>query len=137
MGEGGEGIHCANQLFCGGVYDVQVVNVYRLITRGTLEEKIMSLQKFKINIANTVISKDNASLGSMGTDQLLDLFHVTRRDDVDTGGGGDGGDDDDVVGGSGGLGGFRAVAKQLGDAWDQSQYDAEFDLDTFLASMRS
>ena len=35
----------------------QVVNVYRLITRGTLEEKIMSLQKFKINIANTVITK--------------------------------------------------------------------------------
>ena len=29
----------------------RVVNVYRLITRNTLEEKIMSLQKFKIHTA--------------------------------------------------------------------------------------
>jgi len=35
----------------------KVVNVYRLITKGTLEEKIMGLQKFKINIANTVVSQ--------------------------------------------------------------------------------
>lgn len=38
----------------------KVVNVYRLITRGTLEEKIMSLQKFKLNIANTVVSQVGA-----------------------------------------------------------------------------
>ncbi len=35
----------------------QVVNVYRMISRGTLEEKIMGLQKFKLNIANTVVSQ--------------------------------------------------------------------------------
>uniref|UniRef100_A0A8C4N9N3 BTAF1 RNA polymerase II, B-TFIID transcription factor-associated n=1 Tax=Eptatretus burgeri TaxID=7764 RepID=A0A8C4N9N3_EPTBU len=52
----------------------RVVNVYRLITRGTLEEKIMGLQKFKLSIANTVISQENTSLQSMGTEQLLDLF---------------------------------------------------------------
>merc|ERR1712188_105051 len=45
----------------------KVVNVYRLITRGTLEEKIMGLQKFKLNIANTVVNQDNASLRSMDT----------------------------------------------------------------------
>ena len=39
-----------------------MVNVYRLITRGTLEEKVMSLQKFKLNIANTVVNQENASL---------------------------------------------------------------------------
>lgn len=55
-----------------------MVNVYRLITRGTLEEKIMGLQKFKMNIANTVISQENASLQSMGTDQLLDLFTLDK-----------------------------------------------------------
>ncbi|RMX57221.1 hypothetical protein pdam_00022803 [Pocillopora damicornis] len=49
----------------------KVVNVYRLITRGTLEEKIMGLQKFKLNIANTVISQDNSSLLTMDTGQLL------------------------------------------------------------------
>lgn len=56
----------------------RVVNVYRLITRGTLEEKIMGLQKFKMSIANTVISQDNASLQSMGTDQLLNLFTLDK-----------------------------------------------------------
>ena len=60
----------------------RVVNVYRLITRGTLEEKIMGLQRFKESISNTVISADNASLASMGTDQLLDLFEVVFLFDI-------------------------------------------------------
>lgn len=48
----------------------KVVNVYRLITKSTVEEKIMGLQKFKLVTANTVISTDNASLETMGTDQV-------------------------------------------------------------------
>lgn len=52
----------------------KVVNVHRLIMRGTLEEKVMSLQKFKVSIANAVINADNASMNTMNTDQLLDLF---------------------------------------------------------------
>lgn len=63
---------------CKLVLQKRVVNVYRLITRGTLEEKIMGLQKFKMNIANTVISQENTSLQSMGTDQLLDLFTLDK-----------------------------------------------------------
>lgn len=61
-----------------GSVQKRVVNVYRLITRGTLEEKIMGLQKFKMSIANTVISQDNSSLQSMGTDQLLNLFTLDK-----------------------------------------------------------
>jgi len=45
-----------------------------LIMRGTLEEKVMSLQKFKVSVANAVINAENASLKTMNTDQLLDLF---------------------------------------------------------------
>merc|ERR1719288_712676 len=52
----------------------KVVNVYRLITRNTVEEKILGLQKFKLKTANSVITKDNSSLSSMATDQLFDLF---------------------------------------------------------------
>lgn len=52
----------------------KVVNVHRLIMRGTLEEKVMSLQKFKVTVANAVINSENASLKTMNTDQLLDLF---------------------------------------------------------------
>lgn len=50
----------------------KVVNVYRLITRNTVEEKIMGLQKFKLLTANTVISTDNSSLETMGTDQVIE-----------------------------------------------------------------
>lgn len=60
----------------------KVVNVYRLITRGTLEEKIMGLQQFKTKIANTVVNQENSSLASMGTDQLLDLFKVSADDEI-------------------------------------------------------
>lgn len=52
----------------------KVVNVHRLIMRGTLEEKVMGLQKFKLSVANAIINADNASLKTMNTDQLLDLF---------------------------------------------------------------
>ena len=52
----------------------RVVNVHRLIMRGTLEEKVMSLQRFKVSVANTVINAENASMKTMNTDQLLDLF---------------------------------------------------------------
>jgi len=52
----------------------KVVNVHRLIMRGTLEEKVMSLQRFKVSVANAVINAENASMKTMNTDQLLDLF---------------------------------------------------------------
>ncbi|CAO1617092.1 unnamed protein product [Parajaminaea phylloscopi] len=55
----------------------KVVNVYRLITRGTLEARIMGLQQFKLNVANTVISQQNKGLDSMQTDQVLDLFSAS------------------------------------------------------------
>jgi TATA-binding protein-associated factor len=51
----------------------RVVNVYRIITEGTLEERIMGLQRFKLNVANTVVSQDNASLRSMEAGSVLDL----------------------------------------------------------------
>lgn len=72
----------------------KVVNVYRLIMRGTLEEKIMGyvrsltlmrvltsyrLQRFKLNIASSVVTQQNAGLGSMNTGEVLDLFKVSAE----------------------------------------------------------
>lgn len=54
----------------------RVVNVYRLIAKDTLEEKIMSLQQWKTRVANTVVNQQNASMNTMDTDVLLDLFEV-------------------------------------------------------------
>ncbi|KAF8654075.1 hypothetical protein AX16_003608 [Volvariella volvacea WC 439] len=59
----------------------KVVNVYRLITKGTLEEKIMGLQRFKLNIANSVVTQQNAGLASMDTDLVLDLFRRTNEEE--------------------------------------------------------
>ena len=54
----------------------RTVNVYRLLTRGTLEEKIMGLQQFKLDVAAAVVNQDNVSLSAMDTGRLLDLFSV-------------------------------------------------------------
>ncbi|KAF9453249.1 SNF2 superfamily chromatin remodeling protein [Macrolepiota fuliginosa MF-IS2] len=63
----------------------KVVNVYRLITKGTLEEKIMGLQRFKLNIANSIVTQQNSGLASMDTDLVLDLFRcTTEEEDVTT-----------------------------------------------------
>lgn len=102
----------------------RVVNVYRLITRGTLEEKIMGLQKFKMSIANTVISQDNSSMQSMGTDQLLNLFTLDK---------GERGDQSPSTSGKASM---KSVLEGLGELWDQQQYDTEYNLDTFMGSLK-
>ena len=53
----------------------KVVNVYRLISRGTLEEKIMSLQDFKKKVARTVVSADNTNVMTMDTQSIMTLFN--------------------------------------------------------------
>ncbi|KAM3725944.1 TATA-binding protein-associated factor [Dirofilaria immitis] len=55
------------------------VNVYRLITEGSIEQKIMRLQKFKTDTANALVGADNRSLQTMATEQLMELFVI---DDV-------------------------------------------------------
>ncbi|XP_041123938.1 TATA-binding protein-associated factor 172 isoform X1 [Polyodon spathula] len=104
----------------------RVVNVYRLITRGTLEEKIMGLQKFKMSIANTVISQENASLQSMGTDQLLNLFTLEKDEKAEKG----------EAPGSSGKTSAKSVLDNLGDLWSEEQYDTEYNLDSFMNSLK-
>ena len=48
----------------------RVLNVYRLITKGTLEEKIMGIQKFKTNLANAIVNIDNASITNVKESNL-------------------------------------------------------------------
>ncbi|KAK9400724.1 hypothetical protein NXF25_011438 [Crotalus adamanteus] len=105
----------------------RVVNVYRLITRGTLEEKIMGLQKFKMNIANTVISQENTSLQSMGTDQLLDLFTLDKDGKTEK---------SDGATSLSGKTTMKSVLENLGELWDQEQYDSEYSLEKFMHSLK-
>ncbi|KAK6523287.1 TATA-binding protein-associated factor mot1 [Orbilia ellipsospora] len=113
----------------------KVVNVYRLITRGTLEEKIMNLQRFKLDVASTVVNQQNAGLATMETDQLLDLFNFG---DVDVGDKKDSRDGDEVmdIDGNPIKKGSKGILDDIGELWDENQYD-ELNLDSFIASMKS
>lgn len=101
----------------------KVVNVYRLITRKSLEEKIMGLQKFKLLTANTVVSVNNQSMETMGTDQLLDLFNLSEneKDNKKT----------TKAGGS-----VKSVLENLPELWDDNQYAEEFDMNQFIEGLK-
>ena len=58
----------------------RTVNVYRLLTRDSLEDKIMGLQRFKLDVANSVVNQDNVSLKTMDAGRLLDLFTLDQGD---------------------------------------------------------
>jgi TATA-binding protein-associated factor len=101
----------------------KVVNIYRLITKDTLEEKIMGLQKFKTMVSSTVINLDNTGLGSMNVDQLLDLFEVNANDNSK------------VIRRE--TSGLQTAVDLLPEMWDQQQYETEYDLDTFVSSLKN
>jgi TATA-binding protein-associated factor len=120
----------------------KTVNVYRLLTKGTMEEKIMGLQRFKLDVANAVVNTDNMSLSAMDTGQMLELFTADKGGGKGGGGGG----------GGGGAGGCNAVAAAAADAasggvkaalvgleelWDENQYKEEFALDGFINSLNA
>lgn len=106
----------------------KTVSVYRLITKGTIEEKIMGLQKFKTHIANTVVSADNSSLASMGTDQLLDLFAPASADAPPP--------TRDSGTAMAAPGAAQAV-EGLDELWgEETRYEDEFSVDSFVASLR-
>ncbi|KAL9094642.1 MAG: hypothetical protein Q9165_003202 [Trypethelium subeluteriae] len=122
----------------------RVVNVYRLVTRGTVEEKILNLQRFKIDMASTVVNQQNAGLGTMGTDQILDLFNIddpssgalpppSNADKIGEG------DDEDAMAvdatGEVREKGKKGFLDELGELWDERQYEDEYDLEKFLLTM--
>lgn len=116
----------------------KVVNVYRLITRGTLEEKIMSLQRFKIDVASTVVNQQNAGLGSMETDQILDLFNLAESSDTGGDSGGAGKEEDmvDLETGVVKKKGEKGWLDDVGELWDERQYEEEFNLDSFVQNLQ-
>lgn len=101
--------------------------MYRLITRNTLEEKIMSLQQFKIHTAKSVISDDNSSIRSMQTDQVLDLFSLNsgvkgvRKGQESTSEGG---------------GSVKSVLDNLPELWNEEQYSEEYNMESFIKNLK-
>jgi TATA-binding protein-associated factor len=120
----------------------KVVNVYRLVTRGTLEEKILNLQRFKIDVASTVVNQQNAGLGTMETDQILDLFNLGETDPnlaINEGAESNGVDESNAVDAEGNMRekGKKGILDELSELWDDKQYEEEFNLDGFLKTMKA
>jgi TATA-binding protein-associated factor len=116
----------------------KVVNVYRLITKRTIEEKIMSLQRFKLSIANSVVNVENSSLSSMGTEQLMNMF-----DREVSGGSAVGGEaaaaangHKSTVAAAGVEGSYQRVLDNITEIWDEKQYESEYDLNAFIKSLQ-
>lgn len=108
----------------------KVVNVYRLITRKSLEEKIMGLQKFKILTANTVVSAENASMETMATEQIFDLFNLNESKNRH------GNNRITASASSSGQLSMNAIIENLPELWSENQYDEEYDLSNFVQGLR-
>lgn len=114
----------------------RTVNVYRLITRNTLEERIMGLQQFKLNIASTVINQQNKGLLSMDTDQILDLFSSSAENDG-AGSAKSDSQEKQVDPETGKLVDKKAdFASSLGELWDENEYAEEYNVDNFIKSLK-
>ncbi len=81
-----------------------------------------SLQKFKMNIASSVINKDNASISTMDSDQILEIFNVSSANANDK-------DAKDKKLNS------REVLQNLEELWDEEQYE-DFEVTEYMKTMR-
>ncbi len=54
----------------------QVVQVNKLITKGTIEEKIYTLQQEKKQLTDDILSLDSKMLTSLTTNEIIDLFTI-------------------------------------------------------------
>ena len=117
----------------------KTVNVYRLITRNTVEEKIMGLQKFKLSIANSLVSGDNASMSTMDTHQLLDMFNfeygklqATKifyfHSSKSAG-------EEKQKQKDGKSKSAQSLVDELGELWDSEAYDSEYEINKFLQKL--
>ncbi len=52
------------------------VQVFKLIMKDSIEEKIMELQRRKMNLADAFVSGNEGSITSMSTEEIMDLFTI-------------------------------------------------------------
>jgi TATA-binding protein-associated factor len=129
----------------------RTVNVYRLLMQDTLEERVMSLQQFKLDVANAVVNSDNVSMAAMDTGQLLDLFgaptaaaEAAAKQEQQQAAAAAAACDaaaaaEAAAAAAGGAGrkksALQSMLDSMGELWDDSQYQAEFDTQAFAAKL--
>lgn len=83
----------------------------------------MGLQKFKLLTANTVVSVNNQSMETMGTDQLLELFDLSENEKDKK--------SQHKPGAS-----MKSMLENLPELWDDNQYAEEFDMTQFIEGLK-
>lgn len=107
----------------------KVVNVYRLITRKSLEEKIMGLQKFKLLTANTIVNDQNASMDTMATEHLFDLFTLSDGQKANKA--------TDAADKPGAQVTLKQALENLPELWEEKEYEEEYDMTQFIRTLKS
>ncbi|KAG7346297.1 SNF2-related protein [Nitzschia inconspicua] len=96
----------------------KTVHVYQLVTENSIEEKTMAIHDKKMVMSNTIISTENSSLYSLGTERLLDIFQFRSE----------------VAGGSVSVTGFEDNLDALVERYND-EYQA-LSIDDFVKSFR-
>ena len=55
----------------------RAVSVYRLVTRGTVEEMILKMQGVKVRVGDEIVSQENSSMWSLGTDRCERVYRTS------------------------------------------------------------
>jgi TATA-binding protein-associated factor len=129
----------------------RTVNVYRLLMQDTLEQRVMSLQQFKLDVANAVVNSDNVSMAAMDTGQLLDLFGAPtavaeaaakqEQQQAAMAAAAAAGDAAaaEAAAAAAGAGkkksALQSMLDGMGELWDDAQYQAEFDMKSFAEKL--
>ncbi|PVU94272.1 hypothetical protein BB561_002692 [Smittium simulii] len=106
----------------------KVVNVYRLITKNTLEEKVMGLQAFKLNIANSIVNQQNSGIQTMNTDEILDLFNFSSIPPASH--------QNTIANKENKQVSANKAVEGLEELWDSKQYETEYNMDSFISSLK-
>lgn len=52
------------------------VTVYKMIAKGTIEEKIVKLQEIKKDLADSIISGENIGISNLSKEDLMELLGI-------------------------------------------------------------
>ena len=90
----------------------------------------MGLQKFKILTANTVVSTENASLETMATGQIFDLFNLNDAKNKN------GNEKTPNSTSASAQLSVNSLIDNLPDLWSEQQYDEEYDMSNFVQALK-
>lgn len=115
----------------------RTVNVYRLLMKDTLEEQLMGVQQFNLDVATAGANQENMSIAAMDTGAMLDLFGApgSAQQGQPVGAAGRGGDAVGLDAAGVGKQGMAAAVAGLGEMWDEGQYESQFSLQGFMQKL--